>query len=290
MEAAGQRWVVHPSRADTFTIWNLADLHIINAACAMSDIERDVQAIANDPYALWLGGGDYCDFIGYQDKRFDPDSIADWVNVSDLSRLGEVGYRRVRDLLYPIRDKCLGLLLGNHEKKYMLHREQADRQTWLCTELELPTRGNLGYSALFDVIFVRQPGTKPHLQWEPARGRSRQTQCTIRIYAHHGCGFAKTPGGKLKTVLEFLDNFTADLYFCGHVHDRVGKRKPKLGANSDCSRITEEDRVGLISGGYLKTYAQGTCTYGEQRGYSPTSLGAACATVEPESGIVRGTV
>jgi hypothetical protein len=41
--------------------------------------------------------------------------------------------------------------------------------------------------------------------------------------------------------------------------------------------------VGVISGSYLKTYAQGVTTYGEQKGYEPTSLGAAWVQIHPES-------
>ena len=291
MEAAGQRWIVHPSRSDVIKIWNLSDLHIINAACAVRDIERDVETIRNDPCSFWLGGGDYCDFIGYTDKRFDPDSVADWVSVQDLSRLGDVGYRRIRDMLYPIRHKCLGLLLGNHEKKYLQHKEQADRQAWLCQELELPANGNLGYCSIFDVLFVRASCAEPTCAWSRPKGVNRsKTQLKMRVFAHHGAGFAQTPGGKLNRLIQFMQSFNADLYFCGHVHDQVGRREPTLGCNADCSKITKHERLGLISGSYLKTYAQGVCTYGEQRGYRPTCLGAAWAEINPETGDMHGTI
>lgn len=284
MIAAGKRFITHPSRTDEIRIWNLSDLHLMSKACSEDAIRRDVQEIRDDPHSFFLGGGDYCDFIGYSDKRFDPDSVADWVSVSDLGRLGEVGMRRIRDLFEPIKHKCLGLLMGNHEKQYALRTDHENLHGWLCTELGVP---DLGYCCFMDIVFRRQKG-QPTLSLSAPPGK--HTSQTFRIFAHHGAGYAQTPGGKLNRLIQFMHSFDADVYFCGHVHDQVGRRQIMLTADSSCGKLTQRERLGVISGSYLRTYAQNTCTYGEQRGYAPVSLGAAWVAIHPETGKMRGEI
>lgn len=287
MNVSGARWITYGSRQDEFRLWNLADLHLLSRACAENDIRRDVEAIRTDPFSFWVGGGDYADFIGYTDKRFDPDSVADWVKVSDLGDMGVMGMRKVRDLLLPIKDKCLGLLLGNHEKRYELATHHESLHGWLCSELDT---ANLGYCCLFDLVFCRLATArrKPELRWSPPEQPASSWR--VRIFLHHGAGYAATPGGKLNRLMQFMRAFDANLYLCGHVHDRVGKRDVIIGANDACDKLVSRDRVGLIAGSYLKTYAQGVCTYGEQRGYLPTALGPAVARIRPDRKWIGGEV
>jgi len=288
MKAAGRRYIMYGSCRDTFRIWNLADLHWMSRACAEGRIKKDIQTIRDDPFSFWLGGGDYCDFIGYSDKRFDPDAVAEWVSVKDLGELGQKGMREIAKLFAPIKDKCFGLLLGNHEKKYELQNEQESLHGWLCTELGV---ANLGYSALFDVVFARAARTKRPRLVDPLPRRADVTsRVGFRLFAHHGAGYAQTPGGKLNRLVQFMQSFDADIYFAGHVHDRVARSEPAIGADRYCKELTQRLRLGTIAGSYLKTYEQGVTTYGEQRGYRPTSLGAAVVQVCPETRELKAEV
>lgn len=280
MQAGGKRYIVHGSRSDVFRIWYVSDIHWMSKACAEERVRHDIKIIKNDPRSYWIGGGDYCEFIGHTDKRFDPDCVADWVRIKDMGDLGRVGMKQLRDLFKPIRNKCLGLLIGNHEKRYELVTEQESLHHWLCTELDVP---NLEYSALFDLLFVRRPRLSvPKLQLKsPPRVHGARER--FRIFAHHGAGFAQTPGGKLNKLIQFMQSFDADIYFCGHVHDKVSRKEPAIGANEACNKLVERERLGVVSGSYLKTYQQNVTTYGEQRGYRPTSLGAAVVNINPET-------
>jgi len=257
--------------------------------CAEADLRRDLQEIADDPNSFWLGGGDYCDFIGYHDgKRFDPDVVAEWVSVADLGRLGRLGFEQILGLARPVRHKCLGMLLGNHELKYAIATEQQDIHGQLCADLDVP---NLAFSAFFDLVFCQTPSVKsPVLMREPPQSGRPPARPTVRVFAHHRAGYAQTPGGKLNKLIQFMQSFDADLYFVGHVHDRVARREPALVANADCTKICERQRLGMISGSYLKTYTQGSTSYGEQRGYRPTALGAAVARITPATGHIEAVI
>ena len=74
-------------RASTFTLYPLGDVHLGNVACDESLFRAVVNRIADDDRALWVGMGDYCDFINRTDPRFDPDSLPRWVKMSHLSDL-----------------------------------------------------------------------------------------------------------------------------------------------------------------------------------------------------------
>ena len=152
MLADGKRYILYGSRSDRFRIQNIADPHWGSAACAEEHLKDDIEAIRTDPFAFWLGTGDNAEFVGYRDKRFDPDSVAPGITVKDLGRLGKVLTTGVRDLYAPIKEKCLGLGKGNHELQYELHTDQRGLHEWLCLELGVP---NLGYCSIFDIVFCR---------------------------------------------------------------------------------------------------------------------------------------
>ena len=291
MEAAGKRWIGYPSRSDEFTIWNLADLHVGNRGTAMDCLRRDIRRIADDPFSFWIGGGDYAEYIGLNDKRFDPDCVSEDISVKDMGKLGIALTERVRDLLKPIQHKCMGLLFGNHELQYQRSKQQSELHAWLCTELKV---ASLGYSALLDVSFCRLSRhlRRPTIYLERPRystGNGGRT-CSKRFFIHHGAGFAQTPGGKRNRLIQFMDAFQADIYMLGHVHDKKGQRLVTITADTDCKKLVAVERLGIITGTYLRTYAAGVTGYAEQRGYRPVPIGASFVKIKPETGEMRAEV
>ena len=284
MEAAGQFYIEYPSRSDVFTVYALADWHLFNAGCMVKRLKEDIEKIRLDPNALWTGVGDYAEFISPSDPRFNPDDVSDDVTVSDLGRLGIRYIHSVLEIMRPIAHKCLGLGFGNHEFRYMKEKEQQNLHGWLCTELakyaghEIP---DLAYSALMDLVFVRVPNLK---KWRgPTRVRrvNGNTSYSVRIYQHHGSGAARTSGGKLNTLIAKMREFEADLYFVAHAHEKQDQELPIIGANHDCTHLTEHRRVGVRTGSYLRTYAQGQTGYGEIAGFPPSCLGARAVEISP---------
>ena len=294
MQASGSRFIWHGSRSDEIKLVYFSDIHWLAKACAEGAVRKQIAEILEDPYTFWIGGGDYGEFIGFGDtKRFDPDAVADRVKVSDLGKLGRMTYEQIAELFRPIRHKCLGLIVGNHEKQYMRRMQQEDLHGWLCTELGVQ---NLGYSCFMDIVFCRvsgwldmPPALCDHIP--PRRGPIRhQDTETFRVFCHHGAGAAQTKGGKINRLVKFMENFEADIYFMGHVHDQMGVRTTPLTANRDCTELTSTTKLGVISGSFLKTYAQGVTTYGEQKGYSPVTLGAAWVKIRPSTRELWGRV
>ncbi len=289
MEAKGKQYILHPSRSDEFTVWNIADIHLGNKACAIDRVKEDIDIIKKDKRAFWFGGGDYAEYIGLDDKRFDPDCVHDAITIKDMGHLGKYLTQQIAELFGPIQHKCLGLLLGNHEKRYQQAAQQTHLHSWLCTELGVL---NLEYSAFVDVVFVRTATVdKPVLSSSsPKDNNTTGNRRTYRFALHHGAGFAQTPGGKLNRLIDWMNMCDADIYMIGHVHDQQGRRHPTIGADAACRKLVEKVKIGVVSGSYLKTYAQGITTYGEQRMYKPTNLGAAFVHIQPDKNEVRGEI
>jgi predicted phosphodiesterase len=283
MQAAGKVYIFYPSRGDRINLWNFADLHYGNRGCAYDRLIKDRDHILADENSFWVGGGDYADYIGMGDKRFDP-RVLEGIGVADLDQLGHIQTQHIRDLFAPIKHKCLGLLFGNHEAKYMRTFQQFSLHQWLCTELGVP---NLGYSALLDIVFTRGQCETPRLSRKPS---GKTTSRTFRLYIHHGAGGAQTPGGKMNRLLKFMSDFHADIYMIGHVHDVIAKRRVTLAANSTCNEIIERQSIGIVTGSYLRTYTQDVTGYGEEKGYSPVPLGATYVEIHPATGELRASV
>lgn len=280
MEAVGCINVVYPSTSSRLTVYNIADVHFGNKNCNMKRFREDVRMIARDPNALWFGGGDYCDYIAPGDKRWDPSIIDEDIKVKDLGQLGHYLASKMRDEFAPIKNKCLGLLFGNHEDKYMKMKDQQNLHAWFCTEMGAP---NLGYCAFVDLKFSRGRAGQPVKIFLPGamRGETTANHYTLRFFLHHGFSGACSPGGKLNSLIKCMGQFEADCYMMGHVHDQKAQRSVRIGADHACTGLIDKQTIGTITGSYLMTYAQGVSGYGEQKGYTATPLGAVAISIDP---------
>src|SRR5262245_40094142 len=148
MQPAGKRYVQYGSRSDVFTVWGLGDLHMGHMGCDEKSIDRDIKDIKDDPFSLWIGLGDYGDYITPRDKRWHPGSTTAEA-MANIGRYGTYMRDKVHDKFEPIADKCLGMLIGNHEDKYFQQTDQEDAHAWVCQELGV---ANLRYSSIFDVV------------------------------------------------------------------------------------------------------------------------------------------
>jgi hypothetical protein len=284
MIPAGKTYITYPSRTSELKITNFSDVHLGAGACDEKMLRRDILAVENDPNGLWVMTGDYGEFINFRDKRFDPASVAPWIDVDELAKVGQRINEKVFELFYPIRKKCLGIGIGNHEWSYSSRNDGGDRHDWLCCELGVRT---LGYSSLQQLSFVRTSCSEPRITRESVRGFSCTT---LKMFTHHGAGGAQTKGGKINRLKKFMDSFDADIYFVGHVHDKTGTRENVLTVDKDGTKIIRREKLGVVSGGYLKTYAPGAAGYGERAGYGPTTNGSAWVTIKPETRELAGQI
>ena len=76
-----QTSVQQPTCQETWTLHHLTDLHVDAKDHAERELNERIREIRDDPYALWVGGGDYGDLILPGDKRtgsgWHPDAIVE---------------------------------------------------------------------------------------------------------------------------------------------------------------------------------------------------------------------
>lgn len=277
MEASGCRIVKYGREHAEFSIYDVADIHLLNRGHSKSHLTRDLRKIKEDPYAMYFVGGDYADWIYPSDRRFDPEAYDPDVAVVDLAQLGAFIANKMIVLLKPTRDRILGMLIGNHEFAAINRNSQANVHDDICRRLRVP---NMKFSGFTDVYFVHEKGFRGcriyNVKEPPRRFTAR-----LRIFIHHGMGAANTAGGKINKLKSLVDMVDADLVMMGHVHEQFAKAFLRLTPNDDCSQVRNRITMGLITGSYLRTYAPGFTGYGEIKGYSPTTMGATRARYIP---------
>lgn len=205
--------------------------------------------------------GDYADLILPSDPRWSF-SGHDWRRLGFVNGRPTVSNLAVeyRDLiereLSPIKDKCLGLLYGNHEEVFAKHYF-SDVGREIAHRFGVPM---LGYTALIRLEIEIPRGPKAHHETWP-----------ITIFAEHGATGGGSDGNAVNSLQKRALEFGADIYLKGHVHKFGITQRTELcwGAKEMATR----DRIFMLTGTYLKGYSEFEVTYGERKGYAPSEIG-----------------
>lgn len=266
METAEYRRV-YRSRQNVFHLYPLGDIHGGIEHCRESQIKAKIKEIQEDPLALWIGMGDYAEFISPLDKRFDEKTLPSWV---ERSNIAESQRKWVVKLFEPIRDKCVGLLMGNHEDAIQLHNNQ-DVYLDICRDLKVK---RLGYSCFLRFMFNRGGNIT-----------------SFTGHFEHGSGCAQTDGAKMMRLKKGLMYFQADIYAMGHLHD-IKMDNMSVLYMDEGGHIKSKERVAAITGSWFAGYEEGVSpSYVEKKGYSPTPIGCPVFTIIPDKkhiGVSRG--
>jgi hypothetical protein len=230
----------------------LGDLHLGNNNCDLDLFKKSIEFIKNEKRCLWLGMGDYCDAVTAKDKRFDPKSIDPDFPTPDVQ------YRGIEKMLMPIKDKCIGLLDGNHDYQHWLEHGHNYVDTMAY---------NLGTSYLTMDAYIRLA----------FRRKTADSCCSrvIDIYAHHGWSTARSDGAKVNRIEDLALIFpNLDLYLMGHVH-LLGSSPSKYQLSVDEGmNIVQKKENFVFTGSFLKGYVDGNVSYVERKTYAPTALGS----------------
>ena len=260
------------SRSARIEIVPIGDIHLGSIACDEERLRAVIDYVRQTDDCYWIGMGDYCDFINRSDPRFDPQILARWITIEDLSDLAGAQVRQFRKLFSSIARKCLCLVEGNHEEKITKVYERpifyelvsAIRQDGGFDE-ETPL--GIGYTGWLRLRFKRpNGGTK-----------------TIDISLHHGAGGGQLAGGKVNRLQRWLWTHDCDLALFGHCHnlDTTPVAVERLDENGN---LVTKVRKGAYCGTFLKTTnPQGPVTYSERKQYLPMPTGNPHIVIQPFS-------
>ena len=263
--------VQYGSRKDQFDIYPLGDIHAGVVHCAEKQIKSKVREISENPFALWIGMGDLADCITPADRRWDDSVIAPWV---DRQNIAESCRKWLVNLFAPIKDKCIGILEGNHEltMRKTLHVKLTEN---ICGDLGVPY---LGYSCFVLFKFSRLKGG---------------SVTSLIGHFSHGSGWAQTEQGVANRLKKNASNNVCDFHASGHLHRIYNIEDRALvlkNTNGNGFEIAEAKRPAVCTGSWLQSYKHGEYpSYAEQRGYDPTPIGCPIISITPDKGLIEVT-
>lgn len=280
------RTIISETRSQTWRLYYLTDLHIGARACDEGLLRKTIQKIAEDPFARWIGGGDYLDCIARKgDKRYREAALAPWL----WGREDALGTQRdyAVAMLTPIVDKCLGLVCGNHEyaaSKYLDRDIYGELVSWLGQSQGIdPWELKLGVQGFVCIRFKRAYG---------GNGDTGGTQ-TFRVYCHHGFGGGRLPGGDALALGRVLGDYECDLALLGHRHKQQILPKQIVAPSSSHGGVARmQTRLALFGGHFLNAFivpskdGSWIDTYAEEMGLPPAPTGTPEITIKPDERIM----
>lgn len=276
------RTIHHPSRTDTIRIYPLGDLHLGAAGCCEKLLAATVEAIRLDPFAYWIGLGDYCDFINLSDPRFAAGALAPWIKITDLQDLAAVQRDRFLDLVTPIADKCLALVKGNHEDTIHRHYERAIYAEIVAGVKALmsdpPAKLGLDYCGFLRLRLERGAS-------ETAKGHV----WALDVFCHHGWGGGRLAGSKALKLERAAARFLADIALIGHWHTQMSLVVRQLALNRRGTRLIHRTCRTVATGHWLDGHAQDATSYAEKAGYPPAEPGCPVVSLCPGTQTIRVT-
>jgi hypothetical protein len=99
---------------------------------------------------------------------------------------------------------------------------------------------------------------------------------TFDIWAHHGAGGSRLPGGSINRVDQMREHAEADCYVMGHDHKRgVFPANPRMTLENSSGGLRLRERQSWLvrSGSFLKAYEDGGVSYNVDSARGPCSLG-----------------
>lgn len=187
-----------PGVKSTWRFHHLTDLHHGAKGHAKTALDDRIAEIADDPYALWGGGGDYADLIAWNDKRFQPDMLPEDSH-EYLGRLFDFSLESLATRLAPIKDKCIFLGDGNHERSWDIKFHRGFTAE-LARRLDID-RYVLGYRG-----------------WAVVQFQAGQRRQPVKFFQYHGWSGGRLKGRKALQAERDIGAFDADVICLGHDH------------------------------------------------------------------------
>lgn len=240
-------------KPDEFELIPLFDIHFGTVFHDENLFNRVIKYIQENENAYWFCGGDLCEFINAEDKRFEYSTLEKSFQ-KNLDRLLTYSIEYATAKLEPIADKCLFMISGNHDIKYR-GKFGFDPISSVCKNLGIENYTE-SYEALVKILF--------------RHGRTT----AFDMYVHHGHGHATVRVGSLLNRLEdTMTNFDADIYIFGHSHQLIFTYKNFLKLNNNGTNLIKKQKLLLRVGGFRFSRKEGVMGYEERLGMRPNATG-----------------
>ncbi len=270
-----EKEIIVDQMTDEWRLYPVGDAHVGAFNCAETHLKRYIDHIRRDERGVWVGGGDYCDCVTPKDaKRFDLTNLPDWIlmdgPITIRERLLDISKQerqRFLEMVEPIKDKCIGLIEGNHEHSLMQYNNNGHHYL-MCEELGVP---NLTDAAMIRLNFRKKNGNGG---------------ASIILFIVHGAGGGRTAGAEPNHLARLRQMADADIFLRGHSHifdiepTQIHLCIPRKGALPD--ELMQREIHSANWGCWVKSYAIGPPTYDSRAVYPPRPLRALQVEIKPQ--------
>ena len=253
------------SQDDCYTFVHDSDNHVGSKNADESMQVRVVNRIKEDPKCWWFSTGDVCEFIQRNDPRFDTGNIPDWFEFKMMSDPVKHQMRRFKDIYNPIKDKCLGSVIGNHEFSLMKYNSRnVYEDIWEL--MDLPAERMLGINGFIRLKFMYLD----KVYW-------KQT-----IYLHHGTARGKMKSSIVSELEKLPMSVDADMYCLGHAHKKIAFSDEYSAMDPVTNRVVRRMRHYSSGGSYAVGISENTDGgWSEQVALYPQAIGPVEIKVYP---------
>lgn len=228
---------------DTLELYSLSDLHVGERGCDIKAFREFIKMIESQPNRYIVYNGDNM-------------NNALKTSVSDIYS-ENMNPRQQKEFLikelFPIKDKILAFVEGNHEGRSV-------KDTGQSIVEEIATR--LGHQDLYraDAAFINVTFGNC--------GSLKQSR-SYELVVLHGSGGGKGLGGSLSNLDKFAGSIIADVYIMGHVHQKIAGKKPVILFDTRHGKLITKERLYCISSSWVEYGG-----YALRNMYSPGAKGA----------------
>jgi len=258
----------------------LFDIHYGHVGCDVDLLKRRVKAIVKDPARFTLFGGDQIDAINIYDKRFNPDMVDPTLHDLNNQTAG------LLEILQPLYDQHLKQKRGSFDGNG--HNNCTNELIWWFLH------GNHEYKIReLTRVYLEQHYYKPYnVDFLGAKAMcglrvkyKKKVLAEWSIASMHGSG-----GGQPESMFrDMKKNQNADVYLCGHLHQK--RYQPEIVLDFDWSTGRPYFRdIHLVNGGtFQNALTLGHDGYMDRKnGFTPTNIGTVTLEFNASEGKITG--
>lgn len=240
---------------DPIRILPIGDMHVGSPMCDEDRLYSLLEWAGKQKNLYLLGMGDYMDLASTSERSILTDRKLHESTAHQLESLYKKQTKRLAERMAKA-GKWIGLIEGNHFAQF----QNSTTSTQLMADI-------LGCRYLGVSSFIRLALHAPKV----AGGGPFK----VDIWAHHGKAGGRLPGGTINSVARMMDIAEADIYICGHDHQKGAVSVSKLRlVDGDEGPILKHRKVLLVrSGAFLKGYEDGHASYVADAAMRPSDLG-----------------
>jgi hypothetical protein len=232
------------------------DVHRDSPNHAHKAWQEDLAHFKTLKHAYFLGMGDYFDSTSTSERDCLGRMSAEMHETlaRDLNALQAEKVKMMAREMAFMKGRVIGLLGGNHYWKF--------------------NHGGTTDTELARLLETKYLGVSSFIRMTINAGKR---VFALDIWAHHGAGNSRLPGGSINRVDQMREHAEADFFIMGHDHKRAAvPATPRLYLrNSSRNGLSVKHRQQWLirSGSYLASYEPGVANYNVDAARGPSSLG-----------------